>query len=169
MKIIYVVLETTPKHTSFFCSLPNKYSCLLQVLWVACGIKENNSKNKLVGISKLNFALSFSQLESLDKVGYCPMVRLNTARVAVCAQNCVESLVFPFCMCPSPKNWTEPCSVMHQQCTWGDLLALLPTDLLSSVFLLEDTCWCWAWSSSSCTVISCSRFNYSLGKVISEV
>lgn len=67
---MYVVLEKTPEHKSFFCSLPNKYSCLLQVLWVACGIKENNSKNKLVGISKLNFALSFSQLESLDKVSW---------------------------------------------------------------------------------------------------
>ena len=70
MKIMYVVVETNPKLRTFFCSFPNKYSCFLQVLWVACGIKESYSKNKLVGISKLNFALSFSQLESLEKVSW---------------------------------------------------------------------------------------------------
>lgn len=70
MKIMHVVLETNPKLTTFFCSFPNKYSCFLQVLWVACGIKESNSNNKLVGISKLNFALSFSQLENLEKVSW---------------------------------------------------------------------------------------------------
>lgn len=71
MKIMHVGFETTPKLLTFFCSFPNKYSCFLQVLWVACGIKENNSKNKVGGggvLFKLNIALSFSQLESLEKV-----------------------------------------------------------------------------------------------------
>lgn len=97
MKIMYVVLGTTLKHPSFFCSLPNKYSCLLQVLWVACGIKENNSKNKLVGISKLNFALSFPQLESLDKVSWLlPNGKANYSKGGcVCSELCGKP-GFPF-------------------------------------------------------------------------
>lgn len=102
MKIMYVVLETNPKLITFFCSFPNKYSCFLQVLWVACGIKESYSKSKLVGISKLNFALSFSQLESLKKLScLLPNGKVKYSKGG-CV--CVESLVFPFCMCPSPKN-----------------------------------------------------------------
>lgn len=31
---------------------------------------QTKTKNKIVGISKLNFALSFSQLESLDRVSW---------------------------------------------------------------------------------------------------
>lgn len=112
---MYVVLETTPKHTSFFCSLPNKYSCLLQVLWVARGIKENNSKNKLVGISKLNFALSFSQLESLDKVSWLlPNGKAKYSKGGcVCSELCGKP-GFPFSACVLPlrtgKNPAVSCT-----------------------------------------------------------
>jgi len=97
MKIMYVVLETNPKLTTFFCSFPNKYSCFPQVLWVASGIKENNSKNKLKGISKLNFALSFSQLENLEKVScLLPNGKDKYSRGGcVCSKLCGKP-VFPF-------------------------------------------------------------------------
>lgn len=67
MKIMYVVVEITPKFLLFFAQ---QIFLLIAGFWVACGIRENNSKNKIVGISKLNFALSFSQLESLDRVSW---------------------------------------------------------------------------------------------------
>lgn len=165
-----VILETKSRFITFFCSFPNKYSCFLQVFLVACQIKENNSINKLVGISKLNFALSFSQLESLEKVSWLfPMVRLSAVKAAACAQNCAESLLPPFCMCPSAKNWEKTCRVMHQECTCDDPHALLLSDLLTTVFLLKDMYWSWAWSRSSRAVISYNRFNCSPRKVNSEV
>lgn len=105
VKIMSLILETKSQLITSFCSFPNKYSCFLQALLVACRVEENSSKNKLMEISKLRFTLSFSQLESLEKVSWLlPMVKPSAVKAVVCAQNCAESLFSTFCMCPSPEN-----------------------------------------------------------------
>lgn len=126
MKTMSSILEMKPQLITFFCSFPNKYSCFLQVLLVACRVEEKSSKNKLVEISKLSFTFSFSQLESLEKVSWLfPMVKLSAVKAVKCSRLCGKS-AFHFLHASFP--WKLRRSVMHQKCTWDGSHALLLSD-----------------------------------------